>query len=167
MPQSDQGVNAKRYTVIPRTLIFVTRGSEILLLKGAPTKRLWANRYNGIGGHVERGENILAAAKRELLEETGLSVQNLQCCGTIVVDASDDKGILIFIFRGEYESGDLVSSEEGSLVWVRQDQIIDLPLVEDLYVLLPKVIQHPRNARPFWGRSYYSADDHLVVDIQE
>lgn len=167
MPKSDQGVNAKRYTVIPRTLIFVTRGSEILLLKGAPTKRLWANRYNGIGGHVERGENILAAAKRELLEETGLSVQNLQCCGTIVIDASDDKGILIFIFRGEYESGDLVSSEEGSLMWVRQDQIIDLPLVEDLYVLLPKVIQHPRNARPFWGRSYYSADDHLVVDIQE
>jgi 8-oxo-dGTP diphosphatase len=49
MPQSDQGVTKDRYTVIPRTAIFLRRGDSYLLLKGAPTKRLWANQYNGLG----------------------------------------------------------------------------------------------------------------------
>jgi len=56
MPKSEQGVTFDRYAIIPRTLIFITRegpsGLEVLLIKGAPTKRLWANRYNGVGGHV-------------------------------------------------------------------------------------------------------------------
>jgi len=65
MPQSNQGVTNDRYTVIPRTAIFLRRGDLVLLLKGAPTKRLWANKYNGLGGHLERGEDVLSAAKRE------------------------------------------------------------------------------------------------------
>ena len=56
MPQSDQGVTNDRYMVIPRTAIFLRRGDSFLLLKGAPAKRLWANKYNGLGGHLERGE---------------------------------------------------------------------------------------------------------------
>ena len=39
--------------LIPRVLIFLTRGESILLLKGATTKRLWADKYNGIGGHAD------------------------------------------------------------------------------------------------------------------
>ena len=46
MPQSDQGVTSDRYTIIPRTAIFLRRDESYLLLKGAPTKRLWANKYN-------------------------------------------------------------------------------------------------------------------------
>ena len=52
MPVSDQGVNLERYMLIPRTAIFVRRGDSYLLLKGAPTKRLWAGKFNGLGGHT-------------------------------------------------------------------------------------------------------------------
>ena len=68
MPIADQGVSSDRYQLIPRTLIFLTRGESVLLLKGAPNKRIWANRYNGVGGHIERGEDAHTAARRELLE---------------------------------------------------------------------------------------------------
>jgi 8-oxo-dGTP diphosphatase len=43
MPKSDQGVQTKRYQIIPRVLIFIFDGDRVLLIKGAPNKRLWAN----------------------------------------------------------------------------------------------------------------------------
>ena len=49
MPANDQGVNLERYMLVPRTLIFLTRGDQVLLLKGAADKRLWAGLYN-VGG---------------------------------------------------------------------------------------------------------------------
>ena len=86
MPKSDQGVTKDRYMLIPRTAIFVRRGDEYLLIKGAPTKRLWAGKYNGLGGHVERGEDVLTSAGREPREETGLTAY-LWLCGTVIADA--------------------------------------------------------------------------------
>lgn len=155
-----------RYTLIPRTLIFLTKNDEVLLLKGAPTKRLWANRFNGIGGHIEQGEDVLTAARRELLEESGLQGVSLRICGVITVDAGQDTGIGIYVLRGKLDSNaPLQHSGEGKLHWVPIDRLSELSLVEDLPTILPRVLSMQPGDPPFSASYSYNSNDQLVISF--
>lgn len=166
MPVSEQGVTHDRYSIIPRVLIFIRRGDCVLLMKGAASKRLWAGRYNGVGGHVERAEDPLSAARRELFEETGLST-SLSLCGTIFVDTGENLGVGIFIFTGESDAENIHSSSEGTLEWIKWENLPSLPVVDDL-PSLSRFIQHWKfGDPPFSARSYYDPDERLVIEFVE
>lgn len=165
MPPADQGIDRQRYALIPRTLIFLTRTDEVLLIKGAPDKRLWAGMYNGVGGHVERGEDVLSAAFRELKEETGYSGIELWLCGTVIVDVESNLGVGIYIYRGEAAGKQPINSAEGDLVWVPRSAVFDLPLVEDLHVLLPRVLAARRGEPSFAAHIAYDSTGKLIIEF--
>ena len=171
MPKSDQGIEVSlkrdRYTVIPRTLVFITREDKVLLLRGSAKKRIWANKYNGIGGHIERDEDIYSAARREVIEETGLDVENLRLVGLINIDGDQPTGIMLFVFAAESRSGEPISSEEGTLEWIERDKITQVDLVEDLPIILPRAINHPIDAEPFFAHYSYTEREELIIRFAE
>ena len=165
MPVSDQGVFHERYQIIPRVLVFATRGDNILLLKGSPTKRLWANQYNGVGGHVEKREDILTAARREFLEETGVGLIDPYLAALVTIDTGENTGIGMYVFRGIPASDEFSPSEEGLLEWHPISELHNLPLVEDLPILVPKILQKSPQDQPLYVQYFYNTCDELEMQF--
>lgn len=165
MGAKDQGADATdgRWLVIPRTLCFVTHGNDVLLLRRAHHKRVYPGLYNGVGGHLERDEDPLTGAVREIQEETGLNLEGVRFCGAIHVDAGASNGILVFVFHAQAASRDLVNTDEGTLEWVPHDRLDDLPLVEDLPLLLDRILDSEPGAPPFFAHTSYAPDDQLIM----
>jgi len=165
MGAKDQGADATagRWLTIPRTLCFITHGDDILLLKRGEHKRVYPGRYNGIGGHIERDEDPLSGALREIQEETGLDVKNVRFRGVIHVDAGEATGIMVFVFSAEASSRHFAGNDEGTLEWVPRAAIDALPLVEDLPILIPLILDSDPSAPPFFAHTSYDTLDRLVM----
>jgi 8-oxo-dGTP diphosphatase len=148
-----------RYIVYPRTLIFLLNGDDILLIRRSPNARLFPGMYNGVGGHVERGEDVLSSAQREIREETGLDVPDLSLrCLLNVDEGAGQPGVLLFVFVGHTEHRDVTASGEGTLHWVPLAHIGELNLLPDLPPLLAHVLALPADAAPVFARSTITPD---------
>jgi 8-oxo-dGTP diphosphatase len=162
MGAKQQGANltTNRWTTIPRTLCFLRHGDDILLMKRAAHKRIFPNQYNGLGGHLERDEDPLTGAKREILEESGLSVKNLRLRAIYNVDAGQDTGIILFVYLGDSESREItVETEEGRLEWIPSAKLQDYDLVEDLPLILPRILEMSETAPPYSVHVSYDEND--------
>ena len=141
MTKNPQVILKGRYQVVPRTLILVFNGNSVLLQKGAPTKKIYPGYYNGLGGHIERGEDVLSAARRELMEEAGLECPDLHLCGTVAIDVEENNGILLFVMTGQKTIGEINESDEGSLHWVGINELKSTPTVEDIPEIVDRIIK--------------------------
>ncbi|MBN1953868.1 MAG: NUDIX domain-containing protein [Anaerolineae bacterium] len=162
--RAEQGTDdvTGRYLALPRVLCLITAGEQLLLLRGAPDKRIWPNLYNGVGGHVERGEDVRAAALREIAEETGLAVENLQLRGVVNI-APDETGVgvIMFVFTAQAVGRAVRSSTEGAPVWVGPGQLEELDLVPDLPLILPRALGLCQGL--FFGHYSYDEEGQLVT----
>lgn len=156
-----QNITPNRYQIVPRVLVFAWRGDYVLLLK-VNGKGRWNGIYNGLGGHIERGETALSAARRELREESGLQA-DLRLVGTLLIDTGENPGICLYIFSGQAAEGEFVASEEGEPAWIRPGELEKLPVFEDVPIFLQKIRAMRLNDAPFSARSFVNEQGRLQV----
>ncbi|MEO1949435.1 MULTISPECIES: NUDIX hydrolase [unclassified Thioclava] len=122
---------------VPAILAVVIRDGQALLVQRAnpPDAGLWGFP----GGKVEFGETLLAAAERELLEETGVRARATHAFNALDVLAEDGKGTLEHHFvlvavECQWQAGEPVADDDAlDARWVAIDRMEeDLPLSRDV-----------------------------------
>ena len=84
------------------------------------------------GGHVEAGESFADAVIREVWEETGLIIESPVLCGIKQWNEDDGVRYIVLFYKTDRFSGELRSSEEGEVFWVRREEFENLPLSIDM-----------------------------------
>jgi len=143
------------YTPILATLgyVFSPDGLRVLLIhRNTNPDDLHLGKYNGLGGKLDRMEDVVAGMRREIREESGLECEQLELRGTVSWPGFGRGGEdwFGFIFRVTAFTGTLVDrNPEGELTWVDVNRVLELPLWEGDRHFLPLVFDP--NGRPFHG----------------
>ena len=143
------------YTPIVATLGYILsadRRQVLMIHRNARPGDQHLGKYNGLGGKLERDEDIAAGMCREIAEEAGLVVTSMQLRGTLSWPGFGKNGEdwLGFIFLIDGFTGTALSSNpEGSLEWVDREQLHALPMWEGDRHFLPLVFD--ADPRPFHG----------------
>ncbi len=122
------------FAPIVATLCYVLDAERRVLLVHRVAKPTDAQygKYNGIGGKIEAGEDVVSGARREIREETGLTDVALRLRGTIAWPGFGKNGEdwLGFVFLGHAPEGVTVPdrNDEGELAFHDVSELPDLPM---------------------------------------
>ena len=147
------------YQPILGTLGFIVspdRRETLLVHRNARRSDDHYNKYNGLGGKMRPNEDVVSCIKREIMEEAGITCEDIKLRGTINWTGFGPNGEdwLGFIFRIDRFSGTpFAQNEEGTLSWVRIDRLGELPMWEGDRFFLPLVFDE--DPRMFHGYMPY------------
>lgn len=143
------------YTPIAATLGYVLssdRRDVLLIHRNARPDDNHFGKYNGLGGKIDRGEDVVAGMRREIREEAGIECLDLALRGTISwpgfgKHGEDWLGFLFLITR--FSGTPLERNPEGTLEWVPRGRLMSLPLWDGDRHFLPLVFDD--DPRAFHG----------------
>jgi len=111
------------------TLCYLERDNQYLMLyRNSKKADISLGKYLGVGGKIEKGESPREACIREIKEETGLLALDIKERGIITFNNSVYEDEYIFLYTCNDFSGEISECDEGDLVWVSKNEILNLPL---------------------------------------
>ena len=86
--------------------------------------------YLPIGGKLDSYETPEEAAKREVFEEAGYTINNLEFKGMVIETSKAEYNWVDFIFLSKVSYFEPKETDEGYLEWIPKDKIEQLPMPE-------------------------------------
>lgn len=117
----------------------VFRGDRVLAMRRAATTDAGAGLWETISGRVEPGEDPLDAARREIVEESGI----VATVTTRPVDAyaalRGDRPMLVIVYRADWVAGEAVCSDEhDEHAWLTADEFAERTTLDRLVLAVRK-----------------------------
>jgi 8-oxo-dGTP diphosphatase len=107
--------------------VLVFRGDRVLAMQRASSSAAGAGIWEGISGRVEADEDPLAAAKREVVEESGLRVRVRARPVDTYAARRRGEPMTVIVFRAEHEDGEVVLSvEHDAYRWCALEELTEL-----------------------------------------
>ncbi|NXB46691.1 8ODP triphosphatase, partial [Leucopsar rothschildi] len=148
------------------TLVLVVQPSRVLL--GMKKRGFGAGLWNGFGGKVQPGESIEEAARRELLEESGLTVDTLQKMGQITFEFVGNSELMdVHIFRADDFHGEPTESEEMRPQWFQLDEVPFHHMWPDDSYWFPLVLQRKLFRGYFKFQGQDTILEHSLKEVEE
>lgn len=109
--------------IAPAIIVLIRKGDKALLAKSRNFKR---DFYSLIAGFVETGESLEDAVKREVMEETGLTIKDIRYFDSQPWPYPNS---LMVGFTANYHSGDIILQKEELLdaQWFDASHLPNLP----------------------------------------
>ncbi|XP_030316007.1 7,8-dihydro-8-oxoguanine triphosphatase [Calypte anna] len=148
------------------TLVLVVQPPRVLL--GMKKRGFGVGLWNGFGGKVQPGESIEEAARRELLEESGLTVDTLQKMGQITFEFVGNPELMeVHIFRADDFHGEPTESEEMRPQWFHLDEVpFNSMWADDIY-WFPLVMQKKLFRGYFKFQGQDTILEHTLKEVEE
>lgn len=148
------------------TLVLVVQPGRVLL--GMKKRGFGVGKWNGFGGKVQPGEDIEAAARRELLEESGLTVDALEKIGNIKFEFVGETQLLdVHIFRADAYNGEPTESDEMRPQWFETDKIPFSQMWADDSMWFPLMLQKKKFAGYFKFQGHDVILSHTLEEVKE
>ena len=123
------------------TLCYIEQDGKYLMLHRTKKKKdINKDKWIGVGGHAEEGEGPEECLLREVKEETGLTLTSYRFRGLITFISNECEPELMCLFTADGFTGELITCNEGDLVWVDKTQVPELPTWSGDAIFLKQIL---------------------------
>jgi 8-oxo-dGTP diphosphatase len=130
---------------VPAVSVALVRGDRILLVRRGRSPSL--GLYAFPGGRVEPGETAEEAARRELMEETGLTAGTLSPYREYLIEPEEKPiGFRLQVFVGSYGGGDALAGDDAEDVgWFTLADMRTLPVIDSVLEVARELLAPQRS----------------------
>lgn len=142
------------------TLCHIISDDKYLMMHRVKKKNdINKDKWIGVGGKFEYGEDPDECLLREVKEETGLTLTNYSFRGIVTFIYGSDVVEYMHLYTADGFEGELIDCDEGELVWVPIKDVCSLPIWEGDKIFF-KLLEEEE--RFFSLKLVYDTNDNLI-----